>query len=246
MRQALQYAVDRRAYVQGRGGDRLGRPLYQAVLSGSDGSVPGAYPYAVPGDHGDPAKAHQLLTEAGYPSGLTLTLIYPVGVYGTSPQTFQASFERAGIHLRLLPANNADFYAKYLQNPESGRKGSWDLALTGWLPDWGGTNARSIISPLFDGRGYGSNSMNFGAYNGARTNVMIDSALASATVEKARHYWEAAAAQVMADAAIVPLRESKILVYHSARVRHCVFGMFGQNCSFTELWLKGGAKEARR
>jgi len=246
VRQALQYAIDRRALVQGRGGEKVGRPLYQAITSGVDGFAPGADPYAVAGDRGDQAKARQLLAEAGFPNGITLTLLYAAGVHGTSPQTLQASMERAGIHLALRQVTNADFYAKYLTNPEMSRQGAWDLAYTGWLPDWAGANGRSVISPLFDGRGYGQNSTDYGAYNDPRTNAMIDSALAAPTIDAARRYWKLAAAQVMADAAIVPIWEIKAPVYHSARVRNCVYGVFGQNCDVTAVWLKNGAKEAKR
>jgi len=245
VRQALQYAVDRRAFIQVRGGDRVSRPLYQASMAGSDGYAVNGDRYAVAGDRGDPAKAKHLLAEAGYPNGLTLTLLAGAE-FKSWAQTLQASCERAGIHLRLQFASWSDFFAKFLQNPEMARRGAWDLGLTGWLPDWAGTNGRAMISPLFDGRTYGPNSMNYGAYNSPRTNAMIDSALAAATADVASRYWQTAAAHIMDDAAIVPLDQGKNPSYHSARVRNCLYEVFGYSCGLTELWLKGGAKEAKR
>jgi hypothetical protein len=31
----------------------------------------------------------------------------------------------------------SDFFSRFLPNPENARRGEWDLALTGWLPDGG-------------------------------------------------------------------------------------------------------------
>jgi hypothetical protein len=39
-----------------------------------------------------------------------------------------------GIKVTGVPAQDADFYTKYLQKPDSAKKGQWDLSLAGWGP----------------------------------------------------------------------------------------------------------------
>jgi peptide/nickel transport system substrate-binding protein len=242
VRQALQYAVDRMAITQVFGGPTLARPLRQAVVSDAAGYIPDFDPYPNPEDRGDPERARRLLAEAGYPQGLTLKLLYrTTGRYPDLAQTIQASLERAGIRAELIPSTGADFYSKYLQNPENAQRGVWDLALAGWVPDWYGNNGRSMIQALFDGRTIGPNSTNYGAYNSPEVNRLIDAALSAASEEESVAAWQAAATRIMEDAAVVPLSEGKEPIYHAERVRNCIFSSLSFNCDVTALWLQGGA-----
>lgn len=242
VRQAIEFAVDRMATVQVFGGPELARPMRQAVVSDAAGYRDGFDPYPNTGDTGDAAKAKQLLTEAGYPNGISLKLLYRTA--GRQPdlaQTVQASLEKAGIHTELVPATGSDFYAKYLQNPETAQRGVWDLALAGWVPDWFGNNGRSMIQPLFDGRSIGPNSTNYGAYDNPEVNRLIDVALSAPTEAEAVAAWQAAAKIVIEDAGIIPLNESKQPIYHAARVQNCIFHVLSFNCDLTALWLQGAA-----
>lgn len=240
VRQALQYAVNRAAVAQVYGGPRVSRPLHQAVVGGSAGYRAEFNPYPTPADTGDPAKAKELLARAGYANGLTVKLLYRTN--GTSPQvaqTVQAALSRAGIRSEMVPSTGSDFYSKYLENPENARRGVWDVAVAGWVPDWFGNNGRSMIQALFDGRTYGPNSTNYGFYMSETTNMYIDRAIRASSESEALSAWMDAATQVMTDAAIVPLTQNKQSVYHSARVQGCVFSLTGFNCDLPSLWLSG-------
>jgi peptide/nickel transport system substrate-binding protein len=242
VRQALEYAFNKTADSQIYGGALVSKPLDQAVPGGSIGTVSGYNPYPTPGDNGDPAKAKSLLGKAGYqPGQITLKLVYRTNsVHPQVAQTDQQALVAAGFNVQLIPVTPANtFYTKYLENPDASKAGAWDIAEPGWIPDWLGNNGRSVISPLFDGRTYGPNTQDYGNYNSPIVNGYIDKALSATTTDAATSAWQAAAKQVMADAAIVPMGAQKTAVYHSSRVANCQFVFFTQNCDITNVWLKG-------
>lgn len=241
VRQALEYAFNKTAVSQVYGGALISKPLDQVIPGGSIGNVPGYNPYPTPGDNGDPAKAKQLLQQAGYaPGQITLKLPYrTTTVHPQVAQTDQAALKAAGFNVKLIavtPANT--FYTKYLQNPDATKSGAWDIAEAGWIPDWMGNNGRAVIEPLFDGRGYGPGSTDYGDYNSPQMNALIDKALAASSVSDATSDWQDAAKLAMTDAVIVPLGAQKVAVFHSSRVKGCYFNFFNENCDITNVWVK--------
>jgi len=101
VRQALNYAIDRKT-------------LAEKVAMGNVQVVPGpwssghwAYPPNAEalGYTYDPAKAKQLLTQAGYPNGFTLTLGTPVGRYLADKELMEATipyFEAIGVKVDFI------------------------------------------------------------------------------------------------------------------------------------------------
>ena len=245
VRQALALAVDKRAVAQVTGGAGVSRPLYQAVSSATAGFRSGADRHMTPGDRGDPDAARRLLAEAGFPNGIRLRLAYPSGgTYPIEVQSVQASLRRAGIDVELFPYSFADLWGRLLINSQNARRGEWDIAYTGWVPDWfGNNNGRSVIMPLFDGRQVGHLSQNYGLYDSAEVNAAIDQALAAPGNDLAEAGWAQAVARVMEDVAIVPVIERKAGVMLSSRVRNCVWSVLGQQCLLTALWLADAAPE---
>ncbi len=240
VRRALQYAVNKAAVTQVLGGPQVARPAGQAVSSMVSGYRPGAGMYTTPMDKGDPEKARELLDKAGYSGRLSLKLAYPQsGTYALIAQTVQESLRRVGIDVQITSYTSGDYYGRLLNKAENARRGVWDLALAGWYPDWNGANnGRSVIQPLFDGRTFGTASMDYGGYISNEVNVAIDRALAAPRAEDAEKFWAEAASQVMKDMAIIPLYETKMVRYRSARVRNCVLNLWSLNCDWTALWLK--------
>ncbi len=241
VRQALEYAMNKTAISQVYGGAAISRPLNQVVPPGSIGNVSGYNPYPTPNDGGDATKAKALLAQAGYqPGQVNLKLVYRTNTQHTAvAQTDEAALQAAGFAVTLVAATPANtFYTNYLQNPTASTSGAWDIAEAGWSPDWLGNNGRSMIAVLFDGRTYGKNSVDYGDYNSATTNALIDKALAAPTVQQATTFWQQAAQQIMTDAVIVPLGAQKVSLYHSTRVQNCSFYSFSENCDVTNVWIK--------
>jgi ABC-type transport system substrate-binding protein len=237
VRQAIEYAIDKVAVGQVYGGPALNTPIGQVIPPGSEGYVQ-FDPYATPGSKGDPAKCKSMLAAAGYPNGITITDVYRnAGDHPAVAQAIQADLKNCGITDKLVPVNQGDYYSKYLENPDATKRGVWDISEPGWVPDWYGDNGRAIIEPLFDGRGYGPNSTDYGDYNNATVNALIDKALAAKDVATAASYWHQADQQIMADAAIVPLQTQKTALFRSSRVHNAIFMPFSQAYDITQVWL---------
>jgi len=238
VRQAAEYAVNKNAIVQIFGGPRIATPANQVVLPGNVGFIANFNPYPNNGGNGDPAKSKALLAKAGFPNGVSLKLLYAT----TEPaprvaQSLQASLEKGGFKVKLVPTTGADFYGKYMLVTSTAKQGAWDIAAPGWIPDWFGNNGRSVIQPLFTKPGNGSSD--YSGYNSPVTNRLVDQALTAASPDAAAAAWQKANAQIMKDAAVVPIEFQKFTAYHSSRLQGCVFWFFDINCDPTNVWLKG-------
>ncbi|MGH8835854.1 MAG: ABC transporter substrate-binding protein [Actinomycetes bacterium] len=238
VRQALEYAIDKVAIGQIYGGPDLNTPLDQVIPPGNVGYQPFNL-YPTPDHRGDPAKCKQMLAQAGYPNGLKLNYVYRnAGNHPAVTQSVQADLKKCGVTVKLIPQTPADFYGKYLTNPSGARQGLWDIAAPGWVPDWYGNNGRAIVEPLFDGRTYGPNSVDYGDYNSSEVNSLIDRAISEATADKAAPLWHQADMQIMKDAAFIPFQTQKTAIYHSSRVQNTIFFPFSQNYDLTQVWLQ--------
>jgi len=237
VRQAIEYAIDKVAIGQVYGGPALNTPLGQIIPPGNVGYQQ-IDPYATPQSKGDPAKCKSMLAAAGYPNGLTIKDVYRnAGDHPAVAQAIQADLKKCGVTDKLVPVNQGDYYGKYLNSPDAAKRGVWDISEPGWVPDWYGNNGRAIIEPLFDGRGYGPNSTDYGDYDNAAVNALIDKALAAPDQSTAATYWHQADVQIMADAAIVPLQTQKTALFRSTRVHNAIFLPFSQAYDVTQIWL---------
>ena len=148
-----------------------------------------------------------------------------------------------------MPLSISDFYGKYLANPEAARRGDWDLAITGPLPDWIGNNGRASIGLMFDGRTFGPNTQNMGDYDNPEVNRLIDLATSARTRAEADSLWTRAVARITDDAPIIPLIAMKAVTFKSSRVGGCVVTdqtITGLNCGLADVWLRGAAKRGKQ
>jgi peptide/nickel transport system substrate-binding protein len=111
VRQALNYASDVdtivRAVLDGNGRRQDGP--FTASMLGYDGNVKG-YRY-------DPQKARQLLSEAGYPDGLEITLESPTGRYQGDKEIAEAlggQWQKAGFKPKVQVAEWGAYFKRYL------------------------------------------------------------------------------------------------------------------------------------
>jgi peptide/nickel transport system substrate-binding protein len=234
VRQALEYAINRTHLIQDDGGPQVSPPLTHVLPPGIVGSQQfDLYPY-------DTQKAKSLLGG----QKLTLKLIYQQAFDYEAKmfQTLQADLAPVGITVEGVGVPNADFYTKYLQVPSVARRGVWDMALTGWYPDWYGNGALSFFQPLFSGPpSYPPTGSNFGFYNSATTINLIKQAEQATTVSEAATVWAQADKQVMTDAAAYEITTPTFPTFHANQVHNTVFVPALNQIDPTNVWLNSNA-----
>lgn len=236
VRQALQYAIDRAAVIQILGGTDNASPQHgifgPGVLGFHEFDL-----YPTPNDQGDPAKAKELLAEAGFPNGLSLKMPYRTKDQEPAiAQTIQASLAKAGITLELIPVNPTDYYSKFLTNTSSTASGVWDIAPVGWTPDWQGGAARSVFQPQFTFTGT-PQTYNYVDYNNDEANKLAAQAIAATDPDEVAKLWGQVDELIMQDAIVVPIAAPKAILYHSARVQNFVPFALSVQGDWTNLWL---------
>ena len=236
VRQALEYAIDKTAIGKVYGGPDFNTPLGQILPPGT-GGYQQFDPYATTDSSGDPQKCKTMLAAAGYPNGLTLSDAYRGS--GKHPDVFQVvKQDLANCGVTVNGTAVTGYYADHLSKLSATKSGDWDISEPGWGPDWFGPNsARSIIVPLFDGRGLTDGTTDFGEYNSAAVNTLIDKALSATSSTEANSDWHQVDVQLMNDAVIVPFQSQKTNLFHSSRVQNAIFVPFSNSFDITQVSL---------
>ncbi|MFG2954474.1 ABC transporter substrate-binding protein [Streptomyces sp. NPDC048291] len=203
VRQAISYAVDRSSVINAAGGSALAEPATTFLPNQkSFGYTP--YDLFPAGDTGNAAKAKELLKEAGYPNGLTVTLTHDnADNFKTSPEiatAIQDALKKAGITVKLqgLEDNNySDTVHSVKTEP--------GLFLAAWGADW--PSGGPFLAPIFDGRQIVKDGANFNAsqLNDASVNAEIDAINKLTDLDAAAKRWGALDKKIGAQALTVPL-----------------------------------------
>ncbi|MDX2704582.1 ABC transporter substrate-binding protein [Streptomyces sp. PA03-6a] len=157
VRQAISYAVDRSTVVNALGGSSLAEPATTFLpAQESFGYTP--YDAFPAGKSGAAAKAKELLKEAGYPNGLTVTLTHDSsGGDEQGPEVataLQDALKKAGITVKLEGLESSAYSEKI-----HGIKTEPGFFLAGWGADW--PSGGPFLAPIFDGRQIVKDGYNF-------------------------------------------------------------------------------------
>ncbi len=218
VRQALQYAADRQAFLLASGGDISGAAATTLITPGIPGRVDyDLYPAPASGDID---KAKQLLAAAGHASDLKLTMVTGNdSVSLAQAQALQQGLQKAGVTVTLQPLD-----ANTLTDRVTGSSGDYDLYIGSWQPDFPSPNGN--IQPLFDSSQIGGGGYNISRYQ----NATVDAAIAKATGEvdqaAAGAQWAAIDQQIMSDAPVIPLTYTKNSFLHGSKVQNFTIGAF--------------------
>lgn len=114
-------------------------------------------------------KAKELLAEAGYANGLSLTLWYSPIKFGATENDIaliiQQSCREAGIDIELKPTEWAVLW-------DTVTTGGTDMSMSGWMPPY--PDPQTNLKELFHGEGYMAPRAWF--YNNTEVNALIDAA----------------------------------------------------------------------
>jgi peptide/nickel transport system substrate-binding protein len=249
VRQAVEYGLDKSAAVKAIGGPAVAQTINTVIPPGNVGYVDSNL-YPDDSEQGNVASCKSDLTKAGYPKGITLTYMYPNDSSNTRIFTaIQASLANCGITLAGKPEPGSSFFVDLGNAPENNKAGQWDMGQPGWFPDWYGNNGRTIVQALFQGPNCVINTVNYGCYNSPTVNALITKAEAATSLTAAASDWHQADADIMADAAIVPVMSQNFPDYASSRVKGVASNgatyptaIFAPNIGapdITALWLAG-------
>jgi peptide/nickel transport system substrate-binding protein len=236
VRQAVNYAIDRRAVVLAIGGAYAGEPA-STILSPTLAGYSAFDLYPSQDGTGDPDKARELLAKAGYPDGVELNYT------GQSSQAWKDLYEalrvslaRAGIRLKPTFYKGTQVYGRSLRLRS--KREEHHLGAARWCPDVPGNGSRSFIGVLLDGRYLTpSSSNNFGRYNNDKVNAMIDQAYGTPDDRARTALWGQIDRKLMEDAAWAPLVYDREAFFWSSRVRNWTFTPWLSNPDITNLWL---------
>jgi peptide/nickel transport system substrate-binding protein len=245
VRQALEYGINRSQLIQAYGGPAVNPPLTHVLPPGTGGAedLPANYdPYPY-----NPDKARSLLASAGFTANSKLTLKL---LYRTDNQKSVKGFQDIQQQLSSLgvvnvvgkPVSAGDFYTKYLYDltsPTPTSQGAWDLALTGWIPDWYGDSALTWFNPMLASPGGFpvNGGSNFGYFSSPAVNADIAQALAQRSDAEADKFWAKADQDAMAAAAFYPVSDPLQIAVHADYVHNAVYLPQCQQFDPANVWL---------
>ncbi|MFZ7087018.1 ABC transporter substrate-binding protein [Curtobacterium sp. RRHDQ10] len=210
VRQAIEYATDKRAFRIASGGAQAGTYASTLITPGIAGRKDYDL-YEAPAS-GNVAKAESLLKSAGHASDLDLTLLTQNDPsFLAQAQALQQGLKRAGITVTLKPEDADSFYT------DATNDDSYDLVLYSWQPDFPSANAN--IQPLFASSQIGSGGNNVSHYANPDVDALIATATATVDTADAQAIWAQVDRKIMQDAPVVPLTYAKQSFLHGSNVR---------------------------
>lgn len=229
VRQALNYAVDRDAYIKSVGGALLGEPVTTILSPLTIGYE--KYDAYAGGPNGDPDKAKGLL--GGQTPTLTLA-------HSDTPQAQQSAvamktgLERAGFKITLAPTPG-DTYLD-----DIGKKNNpWDIYVSAWAADW--PTAATTIPILWDGRTIREDgNHNYMYWNEPSVNAEIDRIQTVADPDQAAKDWMALDKKIMTDfAPCVPIYADRVYTLHGSNVGGLFVSDSIATLAFVNVFVKG-------
>ncbi|MBQ0962967.1 ABC transporter substrate-binding protein [Streptomyces sp. RK23] len=203
VRQAIAYAVDRTSVVNAAGGSSLAEPA-TTYLPNQKSFGHTAYDHFPAGASGNAAKAKELLKQAGYADGLTITLTHSNAKdFETGPEiatAVQDALKKAGITVKLEGLEDND-YSDTIQDVKS----EPGFFLAHWGADW--PSGGPFLAPIFDGRQIVEDGANFntGQLNDKSVNEEIDAINKLTDLDAAAKRWGALDKRIGEQALTVPL-----------------------------------------
>ncbi|MBY8884132.1 ABC transporter substrate-binding protein [Streptomyces sp. PTM05] len=208
VRQALMYAFPMRQVQTALGGAPQG-DLATDLIGPTVAGFQAADPFGKLAEpNGDPAKAKELLKQAGV-THLKLTYAYADEArWQTVARTLQSAFAKAGIDLQTTAIDSTSYYTLVgkVNNP-------YDLYRTGWGADW--PSASTVIPPTMDGRLIADGDTDYAHLNDPYVNAAIDRVEKITDLSQQAVQWQQLAQYILKnDTPVIPYEYDKYFNVH--------------------------------
>ncbi|MFL6072856.1 MAG: ABC transporter substrate-binding protein [Mycobacteriales bacterium] len=218
VRKALEYAADRQGYTAAYGGvPSAGRYAY-TVINPTNPAYKKFNLYPAP-PSGDPAKAKQVLQQAGVQTPVPLTFAYSnTPLVANAFAALQRGFERDNLFkITPQPIARKVYYTTVGQPAQEP-----DIVLVGWGQDW--PAGSTVIPPLFQGSQIlQQGNQNYSQLDDPGVNRQVTAAYAQPDFKKAQAMWGDIDEAQMRLAATIPLRYEGDVVVRGSKVTGATF-----------------------
>jgi peptide/nickel transport system substrate-binding protein len=217
VRQAFEYAINKEKIIQ-----TLGYGFWEAAYQFQIPGMTGYLADIVPRKY-DPAKAKQLLTDAGYPNGFSTTIVHMAGDFDDGITSMQADLKDVGINVEIQSVQFGQWATM--------RQEGWDgvfVAGSGMISDFNST-LWIYFRP-------GSTEM----YSLARLPDIVDAALAAVKALPADNALTNKASQLIYDDCLwAPIEHHGDNYAYTDKVHGLDFGTYGQWGAFDaeKAWM---------
>lgn len=233
IRDAITYAIPNQSMVQADGG-RYGGEVAGGLLAPT---LPGFDPKYDPfgklkKPNGDPAKAKELLKEAGFKEGTKLSYAYSNTPRGQAQMVIiKDALNKLGFDVQAKEIDRATFYEQVgkLKNP-------YDLYMTGWGQDW--PSPSTVITPVYDGDLVADGAPNYSHIDDPKVNALIKKAVTQEPEEAAKTWEEAHHAIVEDTNPSAPVYYSKQMQLFGSNIGGARFSTESSYIDINDLFLK--------
>lgn len=196
VRKALSLAINRAA-IRDRVMDGFAAPTGQLMPEGASGYDPSIKP-----DPYDPARAKQLLAEAGFPNGFGITLHGPNDRYVNDSQIVEAvaqMWTRVGVRTIVDTMPAAAYFSRAIRF-------EFSIRLTGWASDTGeaSSNLLTLLASSNPEKGRGA-IFDPLHYANPKVDALVEQSLATLDVAAREALYRQATRLAMADEPLIPL-----------------------------------------
>lgn len=233
VRDAITYAIPSQAMVQSDGG-RYGGEIAGGLLAPT---LPGFDPKYDPfgklkKPNGDPAKAKELLKEAGVKEGTKLVYAYSNSPRGQAQMVIiKDALNKIGFDVQAKEIDRSSFYEQIgkVKNP-------YDLYMTGWGQDW--ASPSTVITPVYDGTLVSDGASNYSHINDPEINALIQQALSEQPTEAAKTWEKAHHLIVEKVNPAAPVYYSKQIQLYGSNIGGARYSTESSYIDINDLYLK--------
>jgi oligopeptide transport system substrate-binding protein len=206
VRQAINYAFDRGKLVKFLRSN-LGTPATSGFMPPGVRSFD---PAAVPGYTYDPARARQLLAEAGFPGGrgLPLLTMHVSDIYREQVEFMQSQFAACGIPVDISVEKNSVLR-------QAVNRGEYLLFKKSWVADYG--DEENFMS-LFYSRNFAPEGVNYFHYRSARFDSLYEAASVMAPGDAKTRLFQEMERQLVEDAPFIAMYYDDVVRIISRRI----------------------------